>query len=187
MTDKRTRKIEVGALSRVEGEGALRVSLQDGRVTDVQLAIYEPPRFFEALLRQRPLEVGADKIARTARAALEMLQEVREATGETIPLAWDPGLNEGVHAIEVYPAATLKAYLGEVPKYKDDQAARRKLLAFLAEHLRLPEDTSAMENNADALDAGLCVLGAVDFLRGDAMEPEDQQKAWKEGWIWVRG
>ena len=38
-----------------------------------------------------------------------------------------------------------------------------------------------------ALDAGFCILAAVDFLRGDAMEPEDQQKAWKEGWIWVRG
>ena len=43
-----------------------------------------------------------------------------------------------------------------------------------------------MENSADALDAGLCVLAALDFLWGNAMEPEDQQKARKEGWIWVR-
>ena len=50
----------------------------------------------------------------------------------------------------------------------------------------LPADTSTMEDNDNVLDAALCVLAAVDFLRGDAMEPEDQPKAWKEGWIWVR-
>ena len=131
---------------------------------------------------------GADRIARTARATLEMLQEVRDATGETIPLAWDPALRAGIHAIEVYPAATLEAYRFEAqkPKDKDKQAVRRERLAFLAEQLRLPENTALMEENDDALDAGLCVLAAVDFLWGRAMEPGDQQKAWKEGWIWVR-
>jgi coenzyme F420-reducing hydrogenase alpha subunit len=64
VTIKRTRNIEVSALSRVEGEGALRVVLEDDRVADVQLAIYEPPRFFEALLRGRPLEDVPDITAR---------------------------------------------------------------------------------------------------------------------------
>jgi coenzyme F420-reducing hydrogenase alpha subunit len=48
-----TREISVGTLARVEGEGAMRVRVEDGTVTDVQLRIYEPPRFFEALLRGR--------------------------------------------------------------------------------------------------------------------------------------
>lgn len=64
MGDKQTRTIEVAALTRVEGEGALRVEVQDGRVTNVQLSIYEPPRFFEALLRGRPLEDTPDITAR---------------------------------------------------------------------------------------------------------------------------
>ena len=59
-----TRTIKVGALTRVEGEGALHVELCDGRVSDVRLAIYEPPRFFEALLRGRPLEDTPDITAR---------------------------------------------------------------------------------------------------------------------------
>lgn len=108
-----------------------------------------------------------------------MLQEVRDATGETIPLAWDPALRAGIHAIEVYPAATLEAYRFGAQKPKDKQAVRRERLAFLGEQVRLPENTALMEENDDA-------LAAVDFLRGRAMEPEDQQKAWKEGWIWVR-
>jgi len=48
-----THEITVGTLARVEGEGAMRVVVDAGTVTDVQLRIYEPPRFFEALLRGR--------------------------------------------------------------------------------------------------------------------------------------
>lgn len=50
---ERTERIHVGALARVEGEGALHVRVRDGRVEDVRLEIFEPPRFFEALLRGR--------------------------------------------------------------------------------------------------------------------------------------
>jgi hypothetical protein len=113
---------------------------------------------------------------------------IREAAR---PLAWDPEIGSGIHAVEVYPAATLATY--KVPttgykKRKDNLPARRKLIAFLGKHLRLPEDTSTMKDNADTLDAGLCVLAAVDFLRGNVIEPEGHMpKARKEGWIWVRG
>jgi sulfhydrogenase subunit alpha len=58
------RTIEVKAISRVEGEGALRVVVEGGQVMNVQLAIYEPPRFFEAFLRGRPLEDVPDLTAR---------------------------------------------------------------------------------------------------------------------------
>lgn len=58
------RVIEVQALTRVEGEGGLKVVLHDGQVHDVQLAIYEPPRLFEALLRGRPLDDVPDITAR---------------------------------------------------------------------------------------------------------------------------
>jgi coenzyme F420-reducing hydrogenase alpha subunit len=59
-----TRIIRVEALSRVEGEGALHIRLQNGTIAEVQLNIYEPPRFFEALLRGRPLEEVPDITAR---------------------------------------------------------------------------------------------------------------------------
>jgi sulfhydrogenase subunit alpha len=49
----RTRQLSVSALSRVEGEGALRVVVRDGVVEAAELQIYEPPRFFEAFLRGR--------------------------------------------------------------------------------------------------------------------------------------
>ena len=54
-----SRTIEVDALARVEGEGAMHVQIRDGAVADVQLKIYEPPRFFEAFLRGRALHRAA--------------------------------------------------------------------------------------------------------------------------------
>ena len=58
------RTIKVGALGRVEGEGALHVRVRAGRVEDVRLEIYEPPRFFESLLRGRSFEEPVDITAR---------------------------------------------------------------------------------------------------------------------------
>jgi sulfhydrogenase subunit alpha len=48
-----SRRLRVSALARIEGEGALRIVVEDGQVSEVQLRIYEPPRFFEAFLRGR--------------------------------------------------------------------------------------------------------------------------------------
>ena len=56
--------MQVGTLARVEGEGAMHIELRDGRVTDVRLRIYEPPRFYEAFLRGRAWTEPPDITAR---------------------------------------------------------------------------------------------------------------------------
>ena len=56
--------IRVAALARVEGEGALTIRLRDGVVDDVQLRIFEAPRFFEAFLRGRAIAEVPDITAR---------------------------------------------------------------------------------------------------------------------------
>lgn len=58
------RTIRVDTLARVEGEGSLHIKLQGERVTDVKLRIFEPPRFFEALLKGRHFSEAADITAR---------------------------------------------------------------------------------------------------------------------------
>ena len=58
------RTIGVTGLSRVEGGGSLRVEVRDGTVTDVALDIFEPPRFFEALLVGRHFTEAPDITAR---------------------------------------------------------------------------------------------------------------------------
>ena len=58
------RTLKVDQLARVEGEGSLHVQIHDGVVTDVQLRIFEPPRFFEAFLRGRSYQEPPDITAR---------------------------------------------------------------------------------------------------------------------------
>jgi sulfhydrogenase subunit alpha len=81
-------ELHVPILARVEGEGAMHVTVVNGAVTDVRLEIYEPPRFFEAFLRGRHYSEPIDVTARicgicpvayqmSATHALERLAGVR--------------------------------------------------------------------------------------------------------------
>lgn len=58
------RVLRVGALARVEGEGAMHVAFDGADVAEVQLRIYEPPRFYEAFLRGRAHTEPPDITAR---------------------------------------------------------------------------------------------------------------------------
>jgi coenzyme F420-reducing hydrogenase alpha subunit len=58
------RTVHVDYLARVEGEGGLHLTLQDGQVKQVELRIFEPPRFFEALLRGRSFAEAPDITSR---------------------------------------------------------------------------------------------------------------------------
>ena len=64
MSERRTKTIKTDYLARVEGEGGMRVRIEDGVVTDVELNIFEPPRFFEAFLRGRAFTEAPDITAR---------------------------------------------------------------------------------------------------------------------------
>jgi len=64
MSKPRPRTIKVDALARVEGEGALHVRVKGDTVEDIRFQIYEPPRFFEALLRGRMFTDAPDITAR---------------------------------------------------------------------------------------------------------------------------
>ena len=61
---KKTKIIKVDYLARVEGEGALYLKIEDKKLTDVKLKIFEPPRFFEAFLRDREYTEAPDITAR---------------------------------------------------------------------------------------------------------------------------
>ncbi len=150
-------------------------------------------RVVKARLGKTPLDVGADRIARTAWVALSILGDLSRRLGRPIPLAWDPSFDEGVRAIEVYPAGTLRAH--GLQKRRDGAAGSPAAAAVVLGRLRgeyrmsLAPGIEERLANEHLLDSVLCVLAAVDFLRGDVIHPQtDEEKAAarKEGWIWVR-
>lgn len=64
MHKQQTKTIKVDYLARVEGEGSLYLKVKNGKVDDVKLKIFEPPRFFEAFMRGRKFGEAPDITAR---------------------------------------------------------------------------------------------------------------------------
>ena len=147
-------------------------------------------RFVKEEIGKQSLDVGADRIARTAVSALRLLADIRKLTGHPIPLAWSPQIPSGPAAIEVYPAATLTAHGLRASGYKTprDEEQRAEILRGLGERMEIQSDLRDLpRSNADALDAVVCVLAGCDFIRGHALSPPDLDEAKREGWIWVAG
>lgn len=144
-------------------------------------------RFIHDNLGKKPLDVGADRIARTAHAALQLLEALRRKLSEPIPLAWSPTNRARVTAIEVYPAATLIAHGFRSTGYKKptERAARQEIITSMRTVAQVRGGQAEMEGSADALDAAVCLVAAADFLSGRALSPPDQLLAEREGWIWV--
>jgi coenzyme F420-reducing hydrogenase alpha subunit len=63
MNERRV-SIHVPALTRVEGEGSLRLLIERGRIEELGLDIFEPPRYFEKFLEGRRFEEVIDTVAR---------------------------------------------------------------------------------------------------------------------------
>jgi coenzyme F420-reducing hydrogenase alpha subunit len=84
---KRTVALHVPVLTRVEGEGALDLRIDNGEIAELRLRIFEPPRFFEKFLEGHHYTEIPDMVARicgicpvayqaTAAQALERLFNV---------------------------------------------------------------------------------------------------------------
>ncbi len=136
----------------------------------------------------RPMDVTADRIARTAFWAVNLLGEVAQRAGRPIPLAWDHRHPAPLSAIEVYPAGTLTQLGLPAKAYK--KAGQRQSRQAIIEGIRpfFAEGTDFLPclEDADQLDAALCLVAGMDFLCGRCPAPDDLALAKKEGWIWVR-
>jgi len=83
-------RLRLSALTRVEGEGALEVYLEDGKPKALRLSIYEPPRFIEGILKEKPYHLIPDITARICGicpVAYQMsgVQAIEDAFGVEVP------------------------------------------------------------------------------------------------------
>lgn len=123
----KTRTIKVDYLARVEGEGALYIKSKGNKVTDVKLKIFEPPRFFEALLRGRGFEEAPDitsRICGICPIAYQMsaCHAMEDACGITVggPLR---DLRRLVYCGEWIESHTLHVYMLHAPDFLGYESA----------------------------------------------------------------
>jgi len=57
-------KINVDYIARVEGEASVKLDIKDGKLKDLKLNIWEPPRFFEGFLNSRRFDEVPDIVSR---------------------------------------------------------------------------------------------------------------------------
>ena len=154
-------------------------------------------RFIAQKFPGAPLDIGADRIARVARSALELLGRLGDSKGRqsSVPLLWDPRGLKRLGAIEVYPRLTLLHAHGsgkDELHYKSSENAdenRRKIVEkILPAHLKFNKDdlrptrlkTGSLDYDHDRIDAVLCVLAGFHFLLRESVGPEHPIAA---GWL----
>ncbi len=117
----KTRTIKIDMMARVEGEGALNVVVKDGHVQDIQLRIFEPPRFFEAFLQERHVTEVPDIVARICGICpvayqMSAVHALESIFGTTIP----PEITELrrlLYCAEWIESHTLHIYMLQAPDF----------------------------------------------------------------------
>ena len=148
--------------------------------------------FIKEQANKQSLDVGADRIARTAHAALRLIDEIKEQVGMSIPLAWNSELTHPISMIEVYPAVTLKScqLLPTTSYKKESNKEREQVFDGLSQLMNLSNvDKRSIIDDDDILDAMVCVLAGSHFINDESAGPptkEDRVLAEKEGWIWAK-
>jgi sulfhydrogenase subunit alpha len=119
--------IEIPALARVEGEGGLYIGVKGGKVNEIRVNIYEPPRFFEGFLRGRSMHEVADitsRICGICPVAYQMsaIQALEAAEGITVtPSIRD--LRRLFYCAEYIESHALHIYLLQAPDFFDQESA----------------------------------------------------------------
>lgn len=162
-------------------------------------------RVIHRMIKKKPIEVGANLIARTARDALLRLDCLRQHLHipDGISLAWAPGQCQGLKVIEVYPAATLLSRQLPIAGYKREirsakrnetsaqqrqrnernteiRAARRVLISELRKVVDIntgDDVVTEMNKWDDIFDAIVCCVAARDFLSKEVISPQDPEVA----------
>ncbi|GAA4612047.1 Ni/Fe hydrogenase subunit alpha [Actinoallomurus liliacearum] len=162
MTHRRERLLSVGALARVEGEGAMYVRIAGDRVEEIRLNIYEPPRFFEALLRGRAYTEPPDITSRICGICpvayqLSACRAVEDACGVAVegPLN---DLRRLLYCGEWIESHALHIYLLHAPDFLGCSSA----LEMARDHRPLVERGLALKKAGNAI---------IELLGGRAIHP----------------
>ena len=139
--------------------------------------------FIDETIQKRPLEIGANLIARTAAAALELLATLRVMLRMELPLLWEQGPVKRSGVIEVYPVATIIGRIGAGTKL-NFRTKSDILLPILEMDFGLESIDLLAGSDDHMLDAAMCVLAGADFIERRCHEPPDGVEVGKEGWIW---
>jgi coenzyme F420-reducing hydrogenase alpha subunit len=118
---QKTVSIHVPVLTRVEGEGALHLRIQAGRIEELKLRIYEPPRFFEKFLEGRSYHEVPDMVARICGICpvayqITAVQTLEKLFG-VVPPPWAKAMRRAMYCGEWIQSHSLHIHLLAAPDF----------------------------------------------------------------------
>ncbi|WP_108445149.1 Ni/Fe hydrogenase subunit alpha [Halomonas denitrificans] len=123
----RTGEIHVPILARVEGEGALELRIAAGRIEELKLRIFEPPRLFEKLLEGRGPQDVIDSVARICGICPVAYQLSAVAAIESIlgvtPTPWVEAMRRVMYCGEWLQSHSLHIHLLAAPDFLGYESA----------------------------------------------------------------
>jgi coenzyme F420-reducing hydrogenase alpha subunit len=148
----RTRVLRTDYLARVEGEGAMYVRLEGQEVAEVKLRIYEPPRFFEALLRGRAFTEAPDITARICGICpiayqMSAVRAMEDACGVHLDQGPLRNLRRLIYCGEWMESHSLHVYMLHAPDFLGYSGA----IEMAREHRELVERGLRMKKAGNAL------------------------------------
>lgn len=156
------RTIRVDLLARVEGEGRFVLRVEDGRVVDAELSIFEAPRYFEALLRGRSLHEVPDIVARICGICpvayqMSAVRALEDALG-IVPSPEIRALRRLLYCGEWIESHALHVFLLHAPDFLGFESA----IEMAERHRELVERGLAIKKAGNAL---------IEVLGGRAIHP----------------
>jgi len=147
-----TRVLRTDYLARVEGEGAMYVKLDGREVVEVKLRIYEPPRFFEALLRGRAFTEAPDITARICGICpvayqMSAVRAMEDACGVRIDDGPLRDLRRLIYCGEWIESHSLHVYMLHAPDFLGFSSA----VEMAREHRAIVEQGLAMKKAGNAV------------------------------------
>ena len=121
MNNKRNININIPVLTRVEGEGALELEISNEEIKHLSLRIFEPPRYFEKFLEDRPYTDVPDIVARICGICPVAYQMSAVQTLESIfelePSPWTLSMRRLLYCGEWIQSHSLHIHLLAAPDF----------------------------------------------------------------------
>jgi len=174
----RERRIEIAEITRVEGHGRVEVIIEGNRIRDVKMAIFEGPRFFEALVEGVRYDIVPDIMRRicgicTASHSLASIRAIEKAFN-IIPTKQTELLRDLLIHGEVIESHALHLFMLALPDYlgfPDVIRMARKHPEMVKAALMLKKAGNLVHNVV----SGREVHGMNDMIGGFSKVPNEEE------------
>ncbi len=174
-------KVNIDYIARVEGEASVKLDIKQGRINDLKLNIWEPPRFFEGFLINRRFDEVPDIVARICGICpvshmTTAIRAIEKALGLT-PSPEIVKIRKIMALSQILASHLIHLYMLALPDYKGLKSISDMLPEFQSEIKRLIR-LKKVVNNLTAMFGGRPLHPVSMVVGGFTKMPSKDMVGW---------